>query len=277
MRKGLSALLALAIAVGACGTGGASEAPPETIALTTLAPIETTTTTDPPGLKAAPAHHLPVPPATTVPPLPTTTTTPPPPEFEYAIWPVTEETVSLSWREGCPVHWEKLTMLTLSYWNFDGRPVKGRMVVNTAVVDDVLTVFEKLFNMRFPIERIALIDDYNGDDKAAMRSNITSGFNCRLVDGTESWSRHALGLAIDINPLINPWAREGNVLPVEGTRYADGRDKPIPGMINSGDRVISIFEQVGWAWGGVWSSADYMHFFKPPAPPPAATTTTAAP
>ena len=253
----------MAVAVAGCGTAGASNAPPETIAMTSLAPIETTSTTTPP-VNAVPAHRLPIPPATTVPPLPTTTTEPPPPVFESAIWPVTEETVANTWREGCPLHWENLTMLTLSYWNFDGRPVKGRMVVNTAVVDEVLAVFEKLFNMRFPIERIALVDDYGGDDRTAMRNNVTSGFNCRYVDGTENWSRHALGLAIDINPLINPWAREGDVLPAEGTRYADKRDNPIPGMINGGDRVVSIFDQVGWAWGGVWGSADYMHFFKPP-------------
>jgi hypothetical protein len=265
MRKSLSFVVLVAIAAAGCGTGGAADAPPETIDLTTLPPVATTITMAP-TTTAAPnalAAGLPIPPSTTTPPLPTTTTTPPAPVFEYAIHEVNAETVSKTWREDCPLHWDELTMLTLSYWNFDGRPVVGRMVVNTAVVEDVVNIFEKLFAMKFPIERIALVDDYGGDDKEAMRYNVTSGFNCRYVDGTERWSNHAFGLAVDINPLINPWAREGNVLPIEGTRYAADRDDPLPGMINEGDRVVSVFEQFGWSWGGVWGSADYMHFSKP--------------
>ncbi len=265
----MSALVVVAVAVAGCGTVGASDGPPEAIALTSLAPVDTTTTSTAPVaitiVAADPTSttRVPVPPSTTTPPLPTTTLPPDPPTFEYAIHPMTEETVASSWNEDCPLHWEELTLLSLKYWNFDGRPVMGRMVINTSVVDDVVVAFEKLFDMRFPIERIALVDDYGGDDKAAMRANVTSGFNCRYVDGTERWSNHAFGLAIDINPLINPWAREGNVLPLEGTRYADNRTDPIAGMINEGDRVISVFDQVGWSWGGVWASADYMHFSKP--------------
>jgi len=273
MNRVLVAITVAAVALSACGTGSAADAPPEAIPLTTLNPVaesaptavpEPTPTTVPPAVPEAPlGENLPIPPPTTTPPLPTTTLPEPPPVFEYSIGPVTAETVAESWREGCPLPWENLTLLTLSYWNFDGRPVKGRMVVNTGVVEDVITIFEQLFAMKFPIERIALVDDYGGDDKAAMRANVTSGFNCRYVDGTERWSNHAFGLAIDINPLINPWARKGNVLPIEGTPYAENRDNPIPGMINSGDRVVTIFADSGWSWGGVWQSADYMHFSKP--------------
>ncbi len=198
----------------------------------------------------------------------TTTTTAPaatttlPPVFEYSVAPVTTETVYASWREGCPLPVEQLSLLTLTYWDFAGNVQQGPMVVNTAVVDDVATVFENLFDIGFPIERIALVDEYGGDDKAAMRANVTSSFNCRFVDGTERWSNHAFGLAIDINPLINPWAREGNVLPLEGEPYTD-RELDLPGMINLGDEAVRIFEEVGWSWGGVWQSADYMHFSRP--------------
>jgi poly-gamma-glutamate synthesis protein (capsule biosynthesis protein) len=136
------------------------------------------------------------------------------------------------------------------------------MVINTRVVEDVADAFEGLFDIGFRIERIELVDDYGGDDKAAMAANVTSGFNCRFVDGTENWSNHAFGLAVDINPLINPWARNGNVLPIEGEAYTD-RTLGLPGMINSGDEAITIFEELGWSWGGVWRSADYMHFSKP--------------
>ncbi len=264
MRK---AVLAVLVLISGCSAAGAIDAPPETFAapITAAAPGETaqsTSTTVAATTITLPSHGLPIPPSTSVPPLPTTTLPSEDPVFEYAIHEVSADTVALSWREECPLHWEELTMLTLSYWNFDGRPVKGRMVVNTAVVEDVAAAFEGLFNIKFPIERIALVDDYGGDDREAMRHNVTSGFNCRFVDGTERWSNHAFGLAVDINPLINPWAREGDFLPLEGTRFAD-RDKPVPGMINVGDKAVTIFEQLGWSWGGVWQSADYMHFSKP--------------
>ena len=263
MTRVLTAIVVSALALTACGTSRASDAPPEAIPLTSLAPVAEPPTTESATAKAPTGSGLPQPPQTTTPPLPTTTVPEPPPTFEYTISPVTADVVAETWREGCPLPWENLTLLTLSYWNFDGRPVKGHMTINTGVVDDVVSIFEKLFAMRFPIQRIALVDDYGGDDEAAMRANVTSGFNCRYVDGTERWSNHAFGLAIDINPLINPWARRDNVLPVEGTVYAENRENPIPGMINAGDRVVSIFEQAGWSWGGVWHSADYMHFSKP--------------
>ena len=182
--------------------------------------------------------------------------------FEHTVEPVTREVVWASWQEGCPLHYENLSLLTLSYWNFDGEVATGQMTINSAVASDIISAFEGLFEMRFPIERIELVDDYGGDDKAAMRANVTAGFNCRFVDGTDRWSNHAFGLAVDINPLINPWAREGNVLPKEGEPYTD-RDLGLPGMINLGDEPISIFEQLGWSWGGVWQSADYMHFSRP--------------
>jgi hypothetical protein len=176
--------------------------------------------------------------------------------------PVTEDVVWASWREECPLHFDELSLLTMTYWNFDGEVATGEMVVNTAVVDDVVTVFSDIFDLEFPIERMELVDNYGGDDKAAMRANVTSSFNCRYVDGTERWSNHAFGLAVDINPLINPWAREGNVLPLEGEPYT-GREQPIPGMVNLGDEIVTVFEQVGWTWGGVWQSPDYMHFSRP--------------
>ena len=69
-------------------------------------------------------------------------------------------------------------------------------------------------------------------------------------------------MAVDINPLINPWAREDNVLPLEGEPYTN-HELDLPGMINLGDQAIAVFQEVGWTWGGTWQSADYMHFSKP--------------
>lgn len=262
LRLGTLAVIVLATA---CTTSGvdsaastttsvvAAKSPATSLVTTTMA---TTTTGNPTATTTSTA-----PPTTTTTTLSATTTTLPP-VFSFSIAPMTEDVVWASWREGCPLHFSELSLLTLSYWDFDGQVATGQLAINSAVAPDVITAFEGLFAAHFPIERIELVDEYGGDDKAAMAANVTSGFNCRFVDGTDRWSNHAFGLAVDINPLINPWAREGNVLPTEGEQYAD-RTIPIPGMINAGDEAIAIFEEVGWSWGGVWQSADYMHFSKP--------------
>ena len=260
------AMTLLALVAAACGTSDAatteSTAPSTTD--TEVSPVTTATPVEPtePVAAAPSTTRLPKPPPTTTPPPPTTTTAAPPPIFAHTVSPVTAETVWATWNDECPLHFDDLSLLTLTYWNLDGDAVTGPLIINSKLVDDVIVAFEALFESGFPIERLALVDDYEGDDKAAMRANVTSGFNCRYVDGTERWSNHAFGLAIDINPLINPWAREGNVLPLEGTKYAD-REIVVPGMINLGDEAIEIFADLGWSWGGVWQSADYMHFSQP--------------
>ena len=261
MKRG-SILLVLSMLIAGCSstTGSAESAQPaltslpavqEPVVTTTVTPTTTSTTTPtPPSTAPKTPTTLPAP-ATTLPPV-----------FEYDVSPVTADVVYATWREDCPLPLEELSLLTLTYWDFEGNVTQGPMVINSAVVTDVVQAFEGLFDIGFPIERMQLVDEYGGDDKAAMRANVTSGFNCRFVDGTDRWSNHAFGLAVDINPLINPWAREGNVLPLEGTEYTD-RELDLPGMINLGDEAITIFEEVGWTWGGVWQSADYMHFSRP--------------
>jgi hypothetical protein len=272
-RPGVSVLILAALVLGGCGpvVETAGSIPVAGEAVTSLPPVPTTAappaTTQAPPTTAPPTTAAPTTTPTTLPPpttaAPTTTsTTTLPPVFAWSIEPVTADVVWATWRDDCPLHFDELSLLTLSYWNFEGEVATGQMTINSAVAGDVVTAFEELFAVRFPIERIALVDDYGGDDKAAMAANVTSGFNCRFVDGTERWSNHAFGLAVDINPLLNPWARPSDVLPVEGEPYVD-REQSLPGMINTGDVPITIFEQVGWSWGGVWQSADYMHFSKP--------------
>ena len=98
-----------------------------------------------------------------------------------------------------------------------------------------------------------------GSDDASMAADNTSGFNCRRVPGTRTWSQHAFGLAIDINPLENPFVHDGIVDPPGGRRYLD-RSHFRRGMIRPGDVVVGAFASIGWSWGGRWSSPDYQHF-----------------
>jgi hypothetical protein len=156
---------------------------------------------------------------------------------------------------------EDLSLLAMDYWGLDGSVHVGEMVVNRSVAADVLKVFGMLFDARFPIARMDLVDEYGGDDDLSMAADNTSAFNCRRVTGGTAWSEHAYGWAIDINPVQNPYVTGGGtVLPPAGGKYLDRSKKP-PGMIHAGDRVVRAFASIGWEWGGNWTAFhDYQHF-----------------
>jgi hypothetical protein len=169
--------------------------------------------------------------------------------------------VRYSWRRGCPVGPVELRLLRANFWGFDGRVHTGELIVHRDHARRMLGVLGKLFKARYPIQRLKLVDVYRADDDRSMAANNTSGFNCRRVSGSSSWSEHAFGRAIDLNPLRNPYVtRGGRVSPPAGRPYAN-RGRRAAGMIHGGDAVVRAFAAAGWRWGGYWSgSRDYQHF-----------------
>lgn len=166
----------------------------------------------------------------------------------------------VSWHRGCPVPVSGLRLVTLTYWGFDGLPRDGQLVVNRDAVRPIVRVMHVLYDARFPIRRMVLVDRYGADDDRSMAADNTSAFNCRPVEGTTRWSQHAYGRAIDINPVENPYVLGDHVSPPSGRRFAD-RSKHAMGMIHAGDAVVRAFASVGWRWGGYWASPkDYQHF-----------------
>jgi hypothetical protein len=166
----------------------------------------------------------------------------------------------VSWHEGCPVPLRDLRLLEMTYWGFDGEVRRGRLVVSENHDGRILRVFHRLFDAKFKIRRMRLIDYYDGSDDRSMEANNTSAFNCRRVGGTDRWSQHAYGRAIDINPVQNPYVHGDTVEPAAGERYLD-RDDVRKGMIVRPGPVVRAFARVGWEWGGDWQySKDYQHF-----------------
>ena len=109
----------------------------------------------------------------------------------------------------------------------------------------------------FHLRRLRPVAVYGGSDDASMAADNTSGFNCRRVAGTSRWSMHALGLAIDVNPVENPYVQGGRVSPPAGRRFLDrGRERP--GMAVASGVLVEAFGSVGWRWGA--SFGDYQHF-----------------
>ncbi|HSJ50977.1 MAG TPA: M15 family metallopeptidase [Actinomycetota bacterium] len=165
-----------------------------------------------------------------------------------------------SWRPGCPVPLRALRLVRVTYRGFDGEPHRGRLVVLRRWAGEVLGVFEAIYEADFPIRRVRLVDRYGADDRESMRRDNTSAFNCRYIAGTSTWSQHAYGRAIDLNPVENPYVDGSRVSPRKGRRYLD-RDDVRPGMVTAGNVAWTAFDDLGWGWGGDWSSVkDYQHF-----------------
>lgn len=168
--------------------------------------------------------------------------------------------VGSSWYAGCPTSLRDLRLVRVTYRGFDARPQHGRLAVHRRWADEILVVFRRLYREGFPIRRVRLVDRFDADDRESMRHDNTSAFNCRYVAGTTTWSQHAFGRAIDINPVENPYVDGSHVSPRRGRRYLDRSDVR-PGMIVRGGVVVRAFRRIGWGWGGTWSSPkDYQHF-----------------
>ncbi|MEX1038862.1 MAG: M15 family metallopeptidase [Acidimicrobiia bacterium] len=194
---------------------------------------------------------------TTTTTVPTTVAAPP---FISSITTPDADDLYASWEPGCPVGPDGLRIITMSHWNYAGSMSTGKLVVAAGLADQVVAIFRDLYDARFPIERMELVDKYNGDDNQSMAANNTSAFNCRLVTGGSTYSEHSYGRAIDINPVVNPYVKGSTVLPPAGSAYVD-RSLDAPGMIHAGDEVVQAFAARGWIWGGTWNSLkDYQHF-----------------
>ena len=169
--------------------------------------------------------------------------------------------VRYSWHPGCPVAPSGLRLITMTYRGFDHRVHTGALVVNAAVTGKLILVFRKLFAMRYPIRQMVPVDVYHGSDYASIQADNTSAFNCRNATGSSSWSEHAFGLAVDLNPCENPYvSADGSEAHKACRAYVD-RNLHVPGLIHAGGKVVQAFASVGWGWGGTWQGAvDYQHF-----------------
>lgn len=196
------------------------------------------------------------------------TTTPPPAEDDSAFYhvPIEEgDAVYLrihasSLPEDAAIALADLRYVHVLHVDAEGKAHEGELIVNRAIADDIVEIFRELYKQSYPIEKMRLVDDYDADDERSMNDNNTSAFNYRLISGTNRLSRHAQGLAVDVNPLYNPYVKNDTVLPADAAVYAD-RTQDFPYKIIEGDLCWTLFTERGFTWGGSWSTLkDYQHF-----------------
>ena len=172
-----------------------------------------------------------------------------------------------SYKEDCLIPRSDLRYLIILHRNMDGQAVVGEIVVNKEISDDILAIMRELYELNYPIEQVRLVDYYEGDDELSMAANNSSAFNWRPLTGsTTKISRHAMGMAIDINPLYNPYYKfhrgVETIKPEEGEPYVD-RMWEFPYIIEEDDVCYQLFMERGFKWGGDWRSLkDYQHFEK---------------
>ncbi|MGW6004498.1 M15 family metallopeptidase [Oerskovia enterophila] len=231
--------------------------PPSATSVAAPAPSGGSTAPTPtPSKRSPPAPQAPPEPATASP-------EPGAPVFSAAVGPVTPELAERmtpsSWREGCPVGLADLRYVTLTHRTFEGGVATGELVVHADVADGLVGVFHDLFDAGYPIRSMRLVDDFGGDDDASMAADNTSAFSCRPVAGTDRWSEHAYGRALDLNPVENPWVSGDAVEPPAGAEFAS---RPaVAGVIAPDDATVRAFLAAGWQWGGYWTGpVDYQHF-----------------
>lgn len=257
------------------GTSAPIPIPSDTGAPTTVPTTTASTTTVPEPAWIVGAHPLPLRPdglGEILPTpdvliersLPTIDSLPSPVDDQYAasIGPI-DATIRArmgpTWSPECPVSLDDLRYVNVSFWGFDGRHHTGELVLHADVADDIVWVFEQLHAARFPLEEMRLVTGADLDAAPTGDGNTTAAFICRPMRGGTSFSEHAYGKAIDINPFHNPYVRRDIVIPELASAYLD-REWVRPGMIVEGDVVTEAFDAIGWTWGGRWSSPDLMHF-----------------
>lgn len=195
--------------------------------------------------------------------LPTNDVLPPPTDGDYhaTATAVPADVLARStWQAACPVKAGDLRYLTMSFWGFDGRAHTGEMLVNAKGAAGITKVFGQLFEAHFPLEEMRVTSPAELTAPPTGDGNSTSAFVCRPARGQTSWSAHAYGLAVDVNPFCNPYTQGDLVLPELASAYLD-RSRRRPGMVLAGDATVRAFAAIGWSWGGAWTSPkDRMHF-----------------
>lgn len=172
----------------------------------------------------------------------------------------------LSYKDNCDIDLRSLRYLTITHYNFEHLPATGEIICSVAIADDLLDIFETLFHQKYEIEKVRLIDYYDADDEKSMADNNSSAFNFRTIAGTNVLSNHSTGMAIDINPLYNPYVKRTEngllVSPEVGKPFVD-RLLSFPHKLDHDDICVKEFLKHGFVWGGDWEHAkDYQHFEK---------------
>ncbi|MBN2768555.1 MAG: M15 family metallopeptidase [Campylobacterales bacterium] len=179
-----------------------------------------------------------------------------------------EEMQGVSYHKGCPIGIDELRVVKIKYLGFDSKDHMGELVVHESVAQEVAQIFQELYTVNYPINKMEPIRVYGGSDWRSIEADNSSAFNCRNATGSRHFSKHAYGLAIDLNPIENPYVfANGKSSHKASVPYLDrstiattpqGR-----AVLKNESKAVAIFKKYGWKWGGDFAKEkDYQHFYK---------------
>ncbi|MBU0923851.1 M15 family metallopeptidase [bacterium] len=174
----------------------------------------------------------------------------------------------VSFYESCPVPLSDLRIVNIKHLGFDDNIYFGDLIVHKDVAFEVSLIFKELFEIKYPIKKIMPIEKYNGDDFESIEADNTSAFNCRKAEGSNKYSKHSYGKALDINPIENPYVYKNGTTSHKGsikylTREKNNKSNENKAVLTSSSKAVLIFKKYGWKWGGDWKNTkDYQHFQK---------------
>lgn len=190
--------------------------------------------------------------------------------YQGSYWnPLPEQVISRihgkSYKQDCPVPLADLAYVQVRHYNLRGEICTGELIYHKNLAKEIIEIFQELFEKRYPIEKMVLIDNYDANDDRSMEDNNSSAFCSRPITGQQgNFSKHSYGGTIDINPLHNPYVKGDLILPKNGSQFAN-REVSHPCIIRKGDDVYNAFIKRGYEWGGEWTRLqDYQHFEKNP-------------
>lgn len=176
--------------------------------------------------------------------------------------------LGLTYHKECPVSLDELRIVNVKYLGFDNNIYLGDIIVHKDLAFEVSEIFKELFEISYAIKQIIPIEKYNGDDFASIEADNTSAFNCRKAEGSQKYSKHSYGKAIDLNPLENPYVYSNGTTSHEASQkylIRKSNDDSIENkaVLTSSSKAVQIFKKYGWKWGGDWKNIkDYQHFQK---------------
>jgi len=157
---------------------------------------------------------------------------------------------------------KELVLAEVEYYALDGKLHRGQLVIHKSLKEEIVEIFGEIKEAKFPLAKVIPVSRYDFSDDKSMEDNNTSSFNYRVIEGSNKLSNHALGRAIDINPLFNPLVKNGEFKP-STAKY----DAAVSGTITADSLIVKLFKLRGWSWGGDWKQLkDYQHFEKQKAP-----------
>ncbi|MDD2474417.1 MAG: M15 family metallopeptidase [Dysgonamonadaceae bacterium] len=151
---------------------------------------------------------------------------------------------------------DELHLINVTYLSTDNKLHQGQILTNKRLAQDIKEIFQFMLEQNFVIERAIPIVAYNWSDSLSMANNNTYSFCYRNI----TYSNHAKGLAIDINPRFNPLRWKTKDLPNEPIGAV--LDTTVNGTLHPEHLVVKEFRKRGFRWGHTFTKYWDDHHFE---------------